>query len=496
VNVLFFMQLKGFMRHFEPTLHLMAQRGDRVHIAFDQDWPPGEPITARFLVENPGVTAGPSPARRDVNRWAILAEDLRAALNYTLYFEPEFVNSPGLRERMCSEAPRTIQRLAELGWLSGRHRRELLTRLLRAMERACPTRAEVERFVQAQQPDVVLVTPLVHSRSPQSEYVRVARRLGIRTGLCAASWDNFTTKGRIHELPDFVTVWNEDQKREAVEIHGVPSGRVLVTGAQTFDHWFGWRPSTGRAEFCRRVGLAADRPFALFVASSPFVAAASEPEFVKRWAAALRRKDTGLPGLQILVRPYPGSAEKWVGESRSGGPNRLVVWPRGEERVGDPASRPGFFDSIYHSAAVVGINTTAMIESAIVGRPVLSVLSPEFHHGQEGTLHFKLISDRAAGIVKVATTLEQHLSQLRTSLQAGVDERSRRIFLERFVRPAGLDRAAAPQLLTALDDGASGPPVGAPAALSVPTALRPILSPIASQAQRRRIRAWREADRP
>ena len=41
----------------------------------------------------------------------------------------------------------------------------------------------------------------------------------------------------------------------------------------------------------------------------------------------------------------------------------------------DTASRADYFDSIYHAAAVVGINTTAQIESAIVGRPVHTLCS-------------------------------------------------------------------------------------------------------------------------
>ena len=36
----------------------------------------------------------------------------------------------------------------------------------------------------------------------------------------------------------------------------------------------------------------------------------------------------------------------------------------------------------------LGVNTSAMIEAAILGRPVLSVLAPEFAATQEGTVHF------------------------------------------------------------------------------------------------------------
>ena len=42
---------------------------------------------------------------------------------------------------------------------------------------------------------------------------------------------------------------------------------------------------------------------------------------------------------------------------------------------------------------MVGINTTAQIEGAIVGRPVHTVLADDFRFTQEGTLHFHYLED-------------------------------------------------------------------------------------------------------
>ena len=49
------------------------------------------------------------------------------------------------------------------------------------------------------------------------------------------------------------------ERAEAVEMHGVPAERVLVTGAQCYDQWWERRPSRSREAFCRRVGLGPDR---------------------------------------------------------------------------------------------------------------------------------------------------------------------------------------------------------------------------------------------
>jgi hypothetical protein len=347
MKVLFFMQLKGFLRHFEPTLGLMAARGDMIHIAFDQVWPRDDPVSRRMLEDHEGISIGPSPPYEGADRWRILAEDLRAGLDYLLYLEPWFQGSPGLRERMSAAAPHTLRRLGESGLLGGRRRLAAATQAFRMAERNCPPRKEVRAFIADQEPDVVLVTPLVHSKSPQPDYVRAARELGIPSGLCVASWDNFTTKGRIHEQPDFVTVWNTDQAEEAQEMHGVPADRIHVTGAQTFDHWFDWRPRATREDFCREAGLSPELPFILFVGSSPFVAGRDEPAFVREWAAGIRDAAKPQP-LQILVRPYPGSEDRWR-EAEFPDPGAGVgTWPLEPAVLGDPRSRAGFFDSIYH----------------------------------------------------------------------------------------------------------------------------------------------------
>ena len=110
----------------------------------------------------------------------------------------------------------------------------------------------------------MLVTPLIALGSSQIDYVRAARLLGIPTALCVWSWDHLSSKALIRELPDRVFVWNDTQKREAIQLHGVPASQILVTGAQCFDKWFGRQPSRDRGTFVRQIGLPAcertDRP--------------------------------------------------------------------------------------------------------------------------------------------------------------------------------------------------------------------------------------------
>ena len=222
-----------------------------------------------------------------------------------------------------------------------------------------------------------------------------------------------------------------------------------MTGAPVCDPWFDWEPSRSREEFCREVGLRADRPIVLYLCSSQFVAP-NEVGFVPGWIERLQAYGEPFAEAGFLIRPYPDTSQRWLDAGLEG--PQVRVWPRFGESPHDDASRRNYFDSIYHAAAVVGINTTAQIESAIVGRPVHTLLAEEFRETQEGTLHFRYLEADEFGLLFVGRTFEEHAEQLEESLRGRVDDGRNERFLRRFVRPLGLDRSAAELVADAIEE--------------------------------------------
>jgi FkbM family methyltransferase len=453
MNVLFVMRHSGYVRNFESTLRLLCDRGHTVHLAFqiaETHWLLDANDAAQALADRyPGFTRGVIPVRED--SWAYLGRELRASLDYLRYLTPAYRRTPKLAARAAKEAPASVLEQTKRWPFTTAPGRALQGMWLRALHRAIPSDPRVEAFLEAHRPDVLVVTPLIEPGAPQAEYVRSARKLGIPTALCVASWDNLTNKGVIHGPVDLVAVWNDAMRQEAIALHGVPAERVVVTGAQPFDHWFEWRPDSSREAFCERIGLPGHEPYLFYVCSSRFVAP-DEVSFVRAWLQQLRQ--AGSPALRrvgVLVRPHPQNADQWRDVDLDGlGP--VVIWPRAGEAPADQASRAAYFDSIHHSAAVVGVNTTAEIESAIIGRRVFTVLAPEFHDTQEGTLHFDHLRSVSGGFLQVARALPEHLEQLDGAIRdpgAGLD-RGRR-FVEAFVRPNGMDVPATPRLVDALE---------------------------------------------
>jgi hypothetical protein len=457
MRILFAVNHLGFLRNFESTLAFLAERGHQIHLVTDRRPKGGEvvdgtPIYERLAARAPGAFSWETVPPSKQDPWYGLSTAVREGLNYWRYLAPAFDDAPALRARGRTQAPPAVVRLSDLPLLRTRIGIRVLTALFRRIERALPVRDDVKAVFSRVQPDVLLITPLLYFGSKQVDYVRQARATGISSVLAVGSWDHLTTKGLIHELPDRILVWTELQRPEAVQLHGAKPDQVVVTGAQAYDHWFATRPSTDRAAFCARVGLPADRPYLLYLCSSPFIAP-REVEVVRRWIGAIRASRAPLATAAILVRPHPQNAAQWKDVDLASAGD-VAVWPRAGANPIGPDTRGEYYDSMYHSHAVVGVNTSALIESGIVGRPVFSFRVPELAGTQEGTLHFQHLV--RGGLLRLAGDLDEHVAQLSASFDSVEADRERiRGFVELFVRPYGRDEAATPRVVQAIEEQAA-----------------------------------------
>lgn len=445
MKILFIARHFTYFRNFDSAIACLAGRGHTVHLAADREEAlGGRDLAERLAAEHPGVTVGVTPIR-DVGRYTRLARALRLGLDYLRYSDPRYDTMPKLRQRAYARTPAFVLALARLPG------RAVIERLLAQLEEAVPNHGGVEEFIRDQRPDLVLVTPLIELGSPQIDYLRAASRLGVRTALCVWSWDHLSSKALIRVRPDHLIVWNEIQREEAERFHGIPPERVHVTGAQCFDRWFERRPRQDRASFCRRAGLPDAGPFALYVCSALFRGSPSEAAFVREWVRAIRTSPhPELRRMNILVRPHPQRVDEWGDDALEG----ASLW--GSNPV-DEEGRSDYFDSLYYSTAVVGLNTSALVEAAIVDRPVYTILRPEFRDNQEGTFHFHYLMTVGSGFLNTARTLEEHVAQL-GALAAGNAPRSNRAFVERFVRPRGLAVPATPVFADTIENLAASPP--------------------------------------
>ena len=453
MRVLFMLAHAGLFRNFDSTLRLLSEWGHDVHVSFDSDRYPSDAFNA-LVARHDNLTTGRSPEIQS-DRWSVLGRHVRAGSDYVRFLDPRYANAPKLRARARRQVPIWLR-----GMLGNDRRARALDRTLRSVEVLLPSSDEVVEFLRANRPDLLVVSPVFGS-PVQLEALRAANLLGVPNCHMVASWDNLTNKGLMRTYPGTVVVWNQAQLKEAVELHGVARDRVTVTGAQNFDEWFARSPTTGYADFTSRLGLRSDRPYLLYLGSSSFIAP-DEASYVAEWLTRLRAH-RALADVGVLVRPHPQNARQWEEQAELRDAAQLAIHPppgAAPQQTGRADwSREDFYDSMYHATAVIGVNTTAMIESGILGKPVHTLLAPQFSHTQEGTLHFEHLRSAGGGLLNVATDWNQHFELLSASLRRSgePDPRSLR-FVEAFVRPHGLDRPATPIVIEALEAAAERAP--------------------------------------
>ena len=455
MKVLFLVRHYTYLRNFDSVILELTRRGHHVHVSADR-WEllGGERLVERLADESGGrVTYGWTPTPQSP-AWQEMGRRIRLGLDHLRFLDPRYDNAPHLRARARERAPHMLLRAFRLPFFQGATGATRLERLLRLFEHGLPRSERLERFLRDQRPDVVIITPLIELGAPQLDHLIAAKAAGLRTVLAVGSWDHLSSKSRLRVWPDIITVWNPIQRNEAIELHGVPPDRIEVTGAQCFDQWFDRQPERGREAFLDRVGLPRHKPFLLYVCSSLFRGTGSEARFVEKWIQAIRSSpDPILRDVSILVRPHPQRMEEWAGADLSGFKDVVLY---GAHPI-DDESKNDYFDSMFHSEATIGLNTSAFIEAACVGKPVHTVLQPEFSgRNQEGTLHFRYLLEVNGGLLHVARGFEEHLPQLVRALAGESSDKSRR-FVEGFVRPFGLGEPGTPRYADAIEALVSRP---------------------------------------
>jgi hypothetical protein len=461
LDVLFIMPRLGFLRFFQSTLDLLIERKHDVRLLLEssrRDATELEWLEQALTRPNFSCEAIDHFKRAPLGRQQVA---LRLGMEYVRRMAPEYKDRVAGRPRSrLGRAPRLVRLLTRLPVIRTPRGLRLLYGSLATIDRALPVPPAVTDYLVQARPQVVAICDKGHPGSLSSAYVKAANDLGIPTALLVASWDNLTNRQRTRVVPRALLVWNERQRLEAVDFHGIPADRVELTGAPRFDDWFAWT-ARDRTEFLTRVGLDPTRPVLLWIGCALNPAEITEAAFVVRWITALRASgDPALRDAGVLIRPHPERVDDWTTTDYSTFEN-VALWPASGLTfpIGAEA-KADYFDSIFHASAVVGINTSAMIEASIVGRPVLTVLAPEFHDSQLATFHFSYLLESGGGPVRVAETMDAHLDDLRSTLAGSTTEATERAeqFVHDFVRPLGLERPATEIFVETIEGLAGEPP--------------------------------------
>ena len=401
-----------------------------------------DPVPAE-LAADPRATAVELPMRRE-GAAGDAVKLLRRLIDLNRFLDPRPADSSWARHRTAvralvvaghDDARAAADELASHRLPAGVH--EALTRGLGGIEQRLPPPPGLVEAIGALGIDAILLVSRCSLGGSEGDVLKVAQALGLPTTMLVWSWDNLSSKALLTEHPDRMLVWNERQVAEAVELHGVPRERVQVLGAANFDRFFEELEALrGRPRAPR------DRQTILYLGSSKNVCK-QEPDVFLRWVSAVRAAgDPAVRDARIVVRPYPGG----------GGWRRWRPDPTDQYEV-EPARKlePGRLAALLADAdTVVALNTSAELEAALAGRPVVTFRAGELAPGQEGSVHFEYLLEQHGGFVIDSRNLDEHVENLSRVLRGEIDTGGLTSFAEQFVRPAGLERPVSPLVAAAV----------------------------------------------
>lgn len=249
-----------------------------------------------------------------------------------------------------------------------------------------------------------------HSHSPNAvQAVQAAQWLGIPTATFLFSWDNLTSQGRIVPLYDYYLAWNEDIRRQLLDIYpSIRPEQVFVTGTPQFDFHFLRELYWSREEFCARVGADPARPIVLY-STGMDNHMPHEPLIIEGINRMLKEM-TEFGDPQLLVRLYPKDRTPHrFDEVRRRNPDILFPEIPWSANFNTPKSEdaPLLTNTLRHCAVGINVASTVSLELCMFDKPVINVgydppvdIRPKSYARYYSFDHYRPVVE--SGAVKVA----------------------------------------------------------------------------------------------
>ncbi len=426
MKVLVIGQHTGVFHHLDPVMRELRRRDHEV-VSLHGTSPDDERRS-----DIAGLTTGERPEPPEA--WPQRLRVGRQVINRGVYWRKGHPSPERVVATIEHDLPDTVRaKMRTPVWRSAIGTRAAL-RVWRWIEAASPASPTVVSLLTRIDPDVMVMSPISSKGPVEADYLHAGRALGIPTIGCVTGWDDFTSQGTVHVLPDMYLAWNEPMAHEAVQIHDVPANTIRITGAPHLDRFFSTGPGRTRAEVCARMGRP-EGPYLMFLCS-PRSIWEDESFMVRALSDALAR-EFGSSAPALVVRPHPTNPGPFNAFAHHG----VVIDRSGGGQAGSPAGSPDDYDQLAHATCVFGLNTPAFLEAVAVNRPCLTIVSDTYWPAQGRTGHFRHLLK--GEFLDICRDMGEVAARVRQILH-GADDRAagRREFTRWFLRPCGLDVAA------------------------------------------------------
>ncbi len=345
------------------VLEELKKRGHRVVIFFFDVYRKGLPESLRREFEDSHVTLEAVPAhapQRFYRRFKILTAPLVYNVNNRKF-------------RYLSTGKSKFSMYLEISLFSVMSRLPFLKSLARFIERTVFDHHFYRGYFETYKPDVVFSTSIISSID--IEFLKTARSLGVKTVGMPRGWDN--VNARFYPvLPDLLIVQNEDMKRDAVSLQGIPATRVVVSGFPQFDWYRKPKIIVLRDEFFRSRGLDPSKKLILWGSTGRWTQKGTS-------MCDMLVKAVNTPGIlsapaQLLIRAHFSDAKS----------NRFDYLTNNQSVIiDDNLTRSDFFwdgadpsteeliklaNTLYHADLVIIQSSTLSLDALCFNKPVIN----------------------------------------------------------------------------------------------------------------------------
>jgi len=252
--------------------------------------------------------------------------------------------------------------------------------LKKLYEKFAPVRKdEYHKLFLKYKPDLVILTRVLNY-SMDYPILRLASAMNIPSIVLVSSWDNLTSKGFFPFDINYLIVWNNIIKREAIELFHFPKEKIFVSGIPRYDCFFNLNGYIDKKAFKERLGIQESKRIILYATGSKdtgrskFDNISPEPEIVKYLAEQISCGN--VPDSHLIVRLHPQADPA----------NYEEVFRRKDISVQIPGYKSGFHDRIFkmnddleyaatlkYSDVVVNLASTVTIDAAVFNKPIVCV---------------------------------------------------------------------------------------------------------------------------
>jgi hypothetical protein len=423
MRVLFIIRSPQIFHYYESIYDSLLKYGHNVELLFDKDWGENEYVAdVKFNFEW-AVSSQKSFRRR-------ILLFFREVLSWRRYLLIKNQSSFYADRWLKYVSPKFRFLVKTFPFAKIFIKTKLAGDFLKNFEENITPDDKIVEDIKKRAPDVVIAGPVCYRQSSSDlEYLKAAVLLKIPTVVPVMTWDTLTTKGVFHVIPDLLLVWNEAQIVEACEHHGISKEQTRIVGAPFFDKWF-----LPRGPQAFRGTDTSD--YILYLGSSSNIA----PD--ERWLIMEIRKaldsslDNKIKNTKIIFRPHPANFKIYQDFELPG----VSVSPKGGEMPKTKDALQDFYNMLHYSSMVISINTSAMVDAILAGKPVISLEREEFSKTQVLAQHYKHM--RESDALYITKTSEEFL-EIFSKLLVGEDPKKieREKFIKNFIRPRGLEKS-------------------------------------------------------